>query len=100
MMKGATYPMSTMDGIDVPSDSASRQEAFWTWTHNGLRQCLKDMLELVLKSQQQNLIGAGSNERSAGRTAWRNGYYDRRLTTPQGLLNVRVPRCRSGGIDC
>jgi transposase-like protein len=36
----------------------------------------------------------------AGRTAWRNGYYARRLTTPHGLLSVRVPRCRSGGIDC
>jgi len=90
--------MSTMDGIDVPSGRAGRQEAFWTYAHNWLRRCLKDLLELVLKSEQQNLIGAGSNQRSAGRTAWRNGYYDRRLTTPQGQLNVRVPRCRSGGI--
>jgi len=45
------------------------------------------MLELVLKSEQQNLIGAGSNERSAGRTAWRNGYYDRKpaAKTPKNL---------------
>jgi len=92
--------MSTVDELDVPSGRAGRQEGFWTWTHNWLCRCLKDLLELVLKSEQQNLIGAGSNERSAGRTAWRNGYYDRRLTTPQGLLNVRVPRCRTGGIDC
>jgi transposase-like protein len=66
------------------------------WT----RRQVAGLLEQVLLSEQQTRLVAGWNERSAGRTDWRNGFYSRRLLTPQGLLQVKIPRCRSGSIDC
>lgn len=92
--------MSHKDGCSLSDSPRDRQEAFWTWTHHWLCGCLRQLLELVLKGEQQSRVGAGPNERSDRRTAWRNGYYARQLTTPHGRLSVKVPRCRSGGLDC
>jgi len=89
-----------MDGFCVPDEPHDRQEAFWTCVDRWTRQQVTGLLERVLLSEQQELIAAGWNERTAGRSGWRNGFYRRGLTTPHGVLQVNIPRCRGGGVDC
>ena len=66
----------------------------------GLQSFVAEVLQQVLGSEQQERIRAGWNERSARRADWRNGFYRRRLLTPHGPLQVKIPRCRSEGVDC
>jgi transposase-like protein len=89
-----------MDGLSVPSAPQARQELFWSWVGGKVESFVAELLELVLLSEQQELIGAGWNERSSRRRSWRNGFYRRGLITPHGPLSVKVPRCRSGRLDC
>ena len=96
--KGVTYPMNK----DVPLAPAgcARQEAFWTLMNRRAAELTTWTIQRLLESEQQELIGAGWNQRKLDRSTWRNGFYGRKLTTPQGVLRVRIPRCRDGGIDC
>jgi transposase-like protein len=64
------------------------------------RRHLSELLERVLQSEQEGVLAAGWNKRKTGRSGWRNGYYRRGLVTPHGPLQVRIPRCRRGGLDC
>jgi len=89
-----------MTDLGVATDRPSRQEAFWTFIADWTRSQIAGLLESVLRSEQQELIAAGWNERKAGRAGWRNGYYSRGLLSPHGPLQVKIPRCRSGGLDC
>jgi putative transposase len=41
-------------------------------------------------------LQAEKNERTANRLGHRSGYYDRKLVTRVGLLELRVPQDRSG----
>jgi transposase-like protein len=86
--------------VDVPAKGRSGQEAFWTFINEWVRQQVAGLLEVLLQSQQRELLAAGWNQRCDGRTGWRNGFYYRSLLTPHGLLQVKVPRCRDGRLDC
>lgn len=89
-----------MDGLPLPPTPQRRQEAFWTCVDDWTRRGVAGLLEAVLLSRQQELIGAGWNQRQTARADWRNGFYGRQLLTPHGLLKVKVPRCRRGRVDC
>lgn len=89
-----------MDGCSVPPKRAAMQEAFWTWAHGWVKKMLQELLTMVLQTQQQALVGAGWNQRSDARRGYRNGFYSRSLTTGQGLLSIKIPRCRRGAVDC
>ena len=54
------------------------------------------VLQLIMETGVEGLIGAGRHERSGERTTWRNGYRDRTLDTRLGTLNLRVPKLRQG----
>ena len=41
-------------------------------------------------------LGAGKSERTADRAGYRSGYYDRKLITRVGVLELRVPQDRAG----
>lgn len=86
--------------VPVSPEASVRQEAFWTLISQQVARLTTQTLERVLQSEQQELIGARWNERFARRPTWRNGFYSRRLMTHQGVLQVKIPRCRDGGIDC
>jgi transposase-like protein len=58
------------------------------------------LIELALQEQQHRTLGADWHQRSGQRLGYRNGYYERRLTSPYGRLSIRVPRTRRGGLDC
>ena len=54
------------------------------------------VLQLIMETDVDGLIGAGRRERSGERTTWRNGYRERALDTRLGTLNLRVPKLRQG----
>jgi transposase-like protein len=52
------------------------------------------VLQLLMETDVEGLIGAGRYERSGERTTWRNGYRDRTLDTRLGALQLRIPKLR------
>src|SRR5690349_22241361 len=61
-----------------------------------LRAVAEAVLQLLMESDVEGLIGAGRYERSPERSNYRNGYRDRALDTRLGTLQLRVPKLRQG----
>jgi transposase-like protein len=61
-----------------------------------LRSVAEAVLQLLMESDVEGLIGAGRYERTGERTTWRNGYRDRTLDTRLGSLQLRIPKLRQG----
>jgi putative transposase len=61
-----------------------------------LRAVAEAVLQLLMESDVEGLIGAGRHERSAERLNWRNGFRERALDTRLGTLQLRVPKLRQG----
>ena len=61
-----------------------------------LRAVAEAVLQLLMETDIEGLIGAGRYERSDERTTWRNGYRDRTLDTRLGALQLRIPKLRQG----
>src|ERR1700748_2174087 len=62
-----------------------------------LRAVAEAVLQLLMETDVEGLIGAGRYERSGERTTWRNGYRDRTLDTRLGALQLRIPKLGQGG---
>ena len=61
-----------------------------------LRSVAEAVLQLLMETDVDGLIGAGRHERSGDRTTYRNGYRDRTLDTRLGTLQLRIPKLRQG----
>lgn len=61
-----------------------------------LRSIAEAVLQLMMESDGDGLIGAGRHEKAEQRTTLRNGYRDRSLATRLGTLNLKVPKLRQG----
>jgi hypothetical protein len=61
-----------------------------------LKAVAEAVLQLLMESDVEGVIGAGRYERSGERTTWRNGYRDRALDTRLGSLQLRIPTLRQG----
>src|SRR6266699_1400308 len=61
-----------------------------------LRAVAEAVLQLLMESDVEGVIGAGRYERSGERATWRNGYRDRTLDTRLGSLQLRIPKLRQG----
>src|ERR671916_1010766 len=61
-----------------------------------LRAVAEAVLQLLMETDVEGLIGAGRHERSPERLNYRNGYRDRALDTRLGTLQLRVPKLRQG----
>src|SRR3954452_15095951 len=61
-----------------------------------LRTVAEAVLQLLMESDVEGLIGAGRYERSAERLNYRNGYRERALDSRLGTLQLRVPKLRQG----
>src|SRR5436190_1137923 len=61
-----------------------------------LRAVAEAVLQLLMESDVEGVIGAGRYERSGERTTWRNGFRDRGLDTRLGKLQLRIPKLRQG----
>ena len=83
----------------LTSEDGNRQEIFWKWIDQRVGKLVGCLAEQALRIQLQAHIQADWNERTIDRRDYRNGYYDRSLSTPHGLLRIRVPRLRRGVLD-
>ena len=61
-----------------------------------LRSVAEAVVQLLMETDVEGLIGAGRHERSGERTTYRNGYRDRVLGTRLGSLQLRIPKLRQG----
>src|ERR1700749_5170180 len=61
-----------------------------------LRVVAEAVLQLLMETDVEGLIGAGRPERSPDRLHYRNGYRERALDTRLGTLQLRVPKLRQG----
>jgi len=62
----------------------------------GMAALLQPILNQLLQAEMTEHLGAEPGERTADRRGWRNGSYERRLTTRVGTLQLEVPRDREG----
>jgi len=62
----------------------------------GWLSCWSALLNEVLEAEIVDHLRAEPHERTDGRRGWRNGHYERSLTTRVGTLELRVPRDRDG----
>ena len=58
------------------------------------------MVQLLMGTDVDGLIGAGRHERTGDRTTYRNGFRDRTLDTRLGSLQLRIPKLRQGSYGC
>jgi hypothetical protein len=61
-----------------------------------LRPLMRVALQEVLEAEMTEALGAGKAERSPERLGYRSGYYNRKLLTRVGTLELRVPQDRQG----
>ena len=61
-----------------------------------LRAVAEAVVQLLMESDVEGLIGAARHERSAERLNYRNGFRGRALDTRLGTLQLRVPKLRQG----
>ncbi len=59
-----------------------------------LRSVAEAVVQLLMETDVEGLIGAGRHERTAERATYRNGYRDRTLDTRLGSLQLRIPNGR------
>jgi transposase-like protein len=61
-----------------------------------LRRLVEHVLNEVLEAEITEFLGAEPDERTEGRRGYRNGHYERTLTTRVGKVELLVPRDRKG----
>src|SRR6201986_5668138 len=61
-----------------------------------LRSVAEAVLQILMETDVEGLIGAGRHERTGDRLNYRNGYRDRSLDTRLGSLSLRIPKLRQG----
>jgi putative transposase len=61
-----------------------------------LRSVAEAVLQILMETDVEGMVGAGRYERNAERATWRNGYRDRTLDTRLGSLQLRIPKLRQG----
>jgi putative transposase len=61
-----------------------------------LRSVAEAVVQLLMETDVEGMIGAGRHERTGDRQTYRNGYRDRTLDTRLGSLQLRIPKLRQG----
>src|SRR6201994_2392792 len=61
-----------------------------------LRGVAEAVVQLLMETDVEGLIGAGRHERPGDRQTYRNGYRERSLDTRLGSLQLRIPKLRQG----
>jgi putative transposase len=73
------------------------QTEFQELVHEKMRQAVRFTLVTVLEAEMEAFIGAAPYQRTPQRRAYRNGSYQRSLTTSVGQIDdLEVPRTRQG----
>jgi putative transposase len=63
---------------------------------DAIRELVTTAVQEALEREFETFLGAAPYARSATRRGWRNGSYERTLTTRVGSLRLKVPRDREG----
>lgn len=63
---------------------------------DGFRRVLQTVVQEALEAEMREAIGAEKGERTTERVSYRSGYYERKLVTRVGVLELRVPQDRAG----
>src|SRR5260221_8618365 len=71
-------------------------KAVLTSDEDGFRALLQTVVQEVLEAEMTEALQAEKGERTASRLGHRSGYYDRKLVTRIGVLELRVPQDRAG----
>jgi putative transposase len=101
LMKGDT-PMRACEALSYEPAACWRrlQQAKHEFFFEDLDQLMKErhrqFLEELMSYERQCFLNAQPYERSERRTDQANGFYGRRLTSRLGVLDLKVPRTRSG----
>ncbi len=78
----------------------SAKEADWKQVLVGqedfLRGLIQQVVQQVLETEMEEVLGAGKSERTGTRVGYRSGYYGRTLMTRVGKLELRIPQDRQG----
>lgn len=61
-----------------------------------LHTLVQHVVQEVLEQEMNETLGAGKGERTPERRGYRSGYYERKLVTRVGTLELRVPQDRDG----
>ena len=61
-----------------------------------LRALAESVVQLLMETDVEGMIGAGRHERTLDRQTYRNGFRDRSLDTRLGTLQLRIPKLRQG----
>jgi len=75
---------------------AAKPEFFFEDLDQLMKERHRQFLEELMGYERQCFINAHPYQRSEGRVDQANGFYERRLTTRLGVLELKVPRTRSG----
>lgn len=65
----------------------------------GMDLLMEKVFNQILDAEMTEHIGADRYERSEERSGYRNGSYERQLTTRVGRLTLEVPRCKDGSFS-
>src|SRR5262245_28748587 len=101
LTKGDT-PMRASEALNYEPAACWRRlqhtngEFFFEDLDQLLQQQYQQFLEALMRYERERYLNAQPYERSEQRVDQANGFYHRRLTTRLGVLNLRVPRSRSG----
>src|SRR4051794_8373822 len=71
-------------------------EALLAADEDRLKGLLQAVLQEVLEAEMTEAVGAEKGERTPARLSYRSGYYERKLVTRVGVLELRVPQDRQG----
>ncbi|NBB88041.1 MAG: IS256 family transposase [Bacteroidetes bacterium] len=65
----------------------------------GMDLLMEKVFNQILEAEMTEHISASRYERSEDRSGYRNGSYERQLTTRVGRLTLEVPRCKDGSFS-
>jgi putative transposase len=83
-----TKPEAKPERVDVKGVLSSDREY--------LRGMVEAIVEARLEAEMVETLQAAKGERTGGRLGYRSGYYERKLITRVGTLELRVPQDRQG----
>src|SRR6202048_773887 len=83
-----TKPEAKPERVDVKGVLSSDREY--------LRGMVEAIVEATLEAEMVETLQAEKGERTGGRLGYRSGYYERKLITRVGTLELRVPQDRQG----
>lgn len=83
--------------LNMKGNEVAREQMLALFENDeAVRNLIQKTVQEVLEAEMDEALGAGKSERTDRRLGYRSGYYERKLTTRIGTLELRVPQDRGG----